>query len=53
MELRAPDRRGTAVPLNLVHGWEENAPEAVEPLEWFLLTSLPVQTRQDAERMLE
>ena len=53
VELRDPDRRGTAVALNLVHVREENAPEAVEPLEWFLLTSLPVQTRQDAERMLE
>ena len=53
VELRDPDRRGAAVPLNLVHVREENAPEAVELLEWFLLTSLPVQTRQDAERMLE
>ena len=53
VELPDPDRRGAAVPLNLVHVREENAPAGVERLEWFLLTSLPVQTRQDAERMLE
>ena len=52
VELRDPDRRGAAVQLNLVHVREENAPEGVERLEWFLLTSLAVQTRQDAERML-
>ncbi len=53
VQLRDPDRQGAAVPLNVVHVREENAPEGVARLEWFLLTSLPVQTRQDAERMLE
>ena len=53
VQLRDPDRQGAAVPLNVVHVREENAPEGVARLEWFLLTSLAEQTRQDAERMLE
>ena len=53
VELRDPDRRGAAVSLHLVHVREEQPPEGVERLEWFLLTSVAVQTRRDAERMLE
>ena len=53
VELPDPDRRGAALQLQLVHVREEQVPEGVERLEWFLLTSLAVQTRQDAERMLE
>jgi len=48
-----PDRRGSAIQLNLVHVREEPAPEGAERLEWFLLTSLAVQTRKDAERILQ
>ena len=53
VQLRDPQRREAALQLHLVHVREESAPEGVERLEWFLLTSLAVQTRQDAERMLE
>src|SRR5207245_4334393 len=42
-------------PASCVHGrvwvvrvWELQPPEGVEPLEWVLLTSVPVQTIEDA-----
>lgn len=31
------------LPLTVIHLVEENAPNGVEPLEWYLLTSLPVE----------
>ena len=39
--------------LSLVHVCEESAPDNLEPLEWFLLTSLPVTSRQQALKILE
>ncbi len=48
-----PDGRGEALRLNLVHVREETAPAGAERLEWFLLTTLAVASRQDAERVLE
>ena len=39
--------------LSLVHVCEESAPDNDEPLEWFLLTSLPVTSRQQALKILE
>ena len=38
--------------LSLVRVCEESAPENLEPLEWFLLTSLPVTSRQQALKIL-
>ena len=38
--------------LSLVHVCEESAPDNLEPLEWFLLTSLPVTSRQQALKIL-
>lgn len=32
------------LPLWIVRVWEPDAPEGVEPLEWFLLTNHPVQS---------
>ena len=48
-----PCRRGAALRLQLVHVWERSAPDGVEALEWFLLTSLPVATQADAVQVLE
>ena len=48
-----PDGGGEAVRLNLVHVREETAAEGAERLEWFLLTTLAVERRQEAERVLE
>ena len=48
-----PDKAAAAARLNLVHVREAAQPEGAERLEWFLLTTLAVQSRQDAERVLE
>ncbi len=37
----------------VVHVWEPEPPEGVEPLEWVLLTSLPTQSRQHAEQRVD
>ena len=48
-----PDKAAAAARLNLVHVREETQPEGAERLEWFLLTTLAVQSRQDAEQVLD
>ena len=53
VELPDPDKAAAAARLNLVHVREEAQPEGAERLEWFLLTTLAVQSRQDAEQVLE
>ena len=53
VELRAAEGGAAGVKLNLVHVLEETEPEGAERLEWFLLTTLGVETRQEAERVLE
>lgn len=35
-----------------VHVCEDHPPESTRGLEWFLLTTLPVESREEAERML-
>lgn len=46
-------RTGRALRCWAVRVWEENAPEGVEPLEWLLLTSLPVHGLDDALKAAE
>ena len=53
VELAGPSRREGPLRLQLVHVWERSAPEGVEALEWFLLTSLPVASQAEAEQVLE
>jgi len=51
LRLLAPDKREHQLPSMLVwvvRVWEVDAPEGVEPLEWVLLTSLPVQSVEQA-----
>ena len=45
---------GGAAPVELfvVHAREEEPPAGIEPLEWFLLTTLPVSNPDDAARIL-
>lgn len=53
-ELPAPERlaeRG-ALALWLVHAVEEQAPEGVKPIEWFLLTTMEITSPEQAERVL-
>ncbi len=46
--------RSTSVPLNLVHVQETSVPrDGSDPLEWFLLTTLPVEHAEAAEQLLE
>jgi len=40
------------IPMWLVHVVETNASESVEPIEWILMTSLPVETFEDAWRVI-
>ncbi len=39
--------------LSLVHVQEIEAPAGVKSIEWFLLTTLPVNSRREAERVVE
>ena len=39
--------------LSLVHVQEIDAPAGVKSIEWFLLTTLPVNSRREAERVVE
>ena len=53
VELADPDRQAAAQQLRLVHVREETQPEGAERLEWFLLTTLAVETQAEAERVLK
>ena len=57
VELPPPETSGfrnePPIRLNLVHIHEPEPPDGVKPLEWFLLTSLPVASDRDAERILK
>lgn len=53
VELAAGTQRAGPLRLQLVHVWERTAPEGVEALEWFLLTTLPVQSQAQAEQVLQ
>ena len=51
LRLLAPDKRENELPSMLVwvvRVWEVDAPEGVEPLEWVLLTSVPVESVEHA-----
>lgn len=41
------------IDITLVHALEENPPDKVEPVEWFLLTTLKVDSANDAVRCLQ
>jgi hypothetical protein len=52
--MNGPDPSGAAIRLSVVRGSEENPPEGVkDPLEWVLLTTLSVESAEDALRILE
>jgi hypothetical protein len=54
VQLKAPRQWAdqTPVDLHLVHALEEYPPTDAEPVEWFLLTTLPVQEAADVEQCL-
>lgn len=39
--------------LQVVRVWEKSPPPGVDPIEWIVLTNLPVQTKTDAERIVD
>lgn len=47
-----PSHAHPPVPVWLLHAREENPPPNAKPLEWFLLTTLPIQTLAEAARIL-
>ena len=54
--LRAPDRKDQKLPNKTVHVvWvrEPHPPEGSEPVDWVLLTSLPVETTADVLRVVD
>ena len=57
MQLPIPSGNGSKdprpMPLNLVHVQEIDAPSGVKSIEWFLLTTLPVNSCQEAEQVVE
>jgi hypothetical protein len=57
LELNSPYRPGqpagsSTMPVNVVHLREIDAPKGVKPVEWLLLTDLPVQSVSDAWRVV-
>lgn len=46
-------RHASTVELNLVHVIERDPPPGDEPVEWVLLTSLPVATKQDVDFIVD
>ena len=50
-------RRGSplprAVPLNVVHVREVNAPKQQQPVEWTLLTTLPIDTKDNVQFVID
>ena len=53
VEVPAPRRNEPAVTLWAVHAIENPPPQGAAPVEWLLLTSLPVTDRQQALQLLE
>jgi hypothetical protein len=54
--LRGPDRTGGKLPdleVNVVLVSERNPPPGVEPIEWILLTDLPIDTVEDVLRIVD
>lgn len=55
VELKPPSYLSDAEPLtlNVVQVLEEHAPNGVKPVSWVLITSLPVKTKAQVERVID
>jgi hypothetical protein len=49
----APKHLPPALSLNIVHVCELEVPEGLEPVEWFLLTTEPIATAEQIERVVD
>ena len=54
IKLPAPEYYGDKEPVELcvVHALEENPPQGTDPVEWFLLTTIKIDSNADAEQCL-
>ncbi len=52
LKVGLPAKGKAPVEVTIVHVREENPPTEADRLEWFLLTTLPVENADDAERIL-
>jgi hypothetical protein len=48
-----PDRKLPSVEVTAILAWEQEPPEGVEPVEWLLLTNLPVNSAEEAEQKVQ
>ena len=48
-----PDKKLPVVEVTAILAWEEEPPEGVEPVEWLLLTNLPVQSAEEAQEKVQ
>jgi hypothetical protein len=48
-----PDRKLPAVELTAILAWEEEPPEGAEPIEWLLLTNLPIRSAEEAQEKVQ
>ena len=54
IEIKSPkSRKGEIIECNIVHVIEKDPPEGQEPLEWLLLTSVEVNSFEDACQIIE
>lgn len=47
-----PDKKLPEVEVTAILAWEESPPKGVEPIQWLLLTNLPVENAQEAEERI-
>jgi len=56
LTLKAPHRTGKKLPnvnVNIILAREEHPPKGEDPIEWYILTSLPVATMQEITRVID
>ena len=55
LEPKAPQRKGSKLPnveINCILAKEDNPPDGEEGIEWYLITSLPIRTVSEVERVM-
>jgi Transposase DNA-binding/Transposase DDE domain len=52
-QIEAPERVGGSLPINVVHVREIDPPDLDNPIEWFLLTSEPVDTIEQVSEVVQ
>ncbi len=47
------DKKLSELKINIVHAKEINHPEDEAPIEWFIITNLPINTLEDSKKVIE